>query len=229
MGFHKQFVMIGHRGAAALAPENTLAGFRLAERLGADAVELDVRLVAGRLAVIHDAALDRTTTGSGKVEDKSWAEIQSFDAGNGECIPELPQVFSALGGCMGVNIELKGRGTGAALAGLLHGNPPAQPMLVSSFCMRELEAFHQAHRQVDIGLLVANAQSIEHRIQKAIDMGAWSVHLHDSLATPGRISAIRDQGLQVLVYTVNDRKRCEALRRQGARGVFSDYPDLVKR
>ena len=103
----------GHRGAADLAPENTLAGFRLASALGCHAVELDVQLTAdGRLAVIHDARLDRTTNGSGPVSSRTLAELKLLDAGKGEQIPSLEEVLDLLRDTgMTLQIELKGEGT----------------------------------------------------------------------------------------------------------------------
>ena len=77
--------IIGHRGAAAAEPENTLRGFRRALDAGAAAVELDVQLTQdGRLAVIHDETVDRTTNGRGRVQDFTLAELQRLDAGQGE-------------------------------------------------------------------------------------------------------------------------------------------------
>ncbi len=83
-------LIIGHRGASAYAPENTLAAFGLAVDLGADGIELDVQLTAdGRLVIIHDLDVARTTDGQGKVSDLTAPELQAFDAGEGQTIPTL--------------------------------------------------------------------------------------------------------------------------------------------
>ncbi len=223
MGFDAEFVIVGHRGAAGLAPENTLPAFRLAERLGVDAVELDIRLADSRLAVFHDATLERTTNGSGAINEKSWDEIQTLDAGGGERIPELAQVFGVLNSASGVNIELKGKSAGAALAEFLKSNSPPQPLLVSSFSIREIEAFQRAGGSAPIALLIAKFD--ERHAHRAIELGAWSAHLHDRLATPKRVAQLVDCGLRVFVYTVNNPARLRELRNIGAHGVFTDFPD----
>ena len=87
------FEVTGHRGARALSPENTLAGFLLAADLGCDNVELDVHLTKdGDLAVIHDETIDRATNGSGPVSSYTMAELKQFHAGEGERIPSLREV-----------------------------------------------------------------------------------------------------------------------------------------
>lgn len=108
--------VVGHRGAAALAPENTLAAFRLAAGLGVDAVELDVQRTAdGVPVVLHDDTLDRTTSGHGPLREATWAEVRALDAGSwwssahaGERVPSLDEVLDwarPLG--VGLVLELK--------------------------------------------------------------------------------------------------------------------------
>src|SRR5687767_7844700 len=95
--------IVGHRGAAGLAPENTLASFRRAWELGADIVELDVHLTTdGQVIALHDATLDRTTSGTGPVAVLTLAEVQSLDAGSqfapefaGERVPTLAEVLGS--------------------------------------------------------------------------------------------------------------------------------------
>ena len=100
--------IIAHRGASAHAPENTLAAFQLALEQGADGIELDVMLSKdGQLIVIHDDKVDRTTNGTGKVADMYLSELKVLDAGQGESLPTLPEVFDRFGGKFLINIELK--------------------------------------------------------------------------------------------------------------------------
>jgi glycerophosphoryl diester phosphodiesterase len=103
----------GHRGARGLAPENTLAGFRLAADFGCHNIELDVHLTKeGDLAVIHDETIDRTTNGSGPVSSFTMAELKQFDAGEGQRIPSLREVFQLLKDTeTNIQIELKGPNT----------------------------------------------------------------------------------------------------------------------
>ena len=99
---------IGHRGARALEPENTLRSFRKAVELGVDAVELDVRQTKdGQLIVIHDDRVDRTTDGSGLVGNLTLEEIKVFTAEKSEKIPTLGEALDFLKGKVKVLIELK--------------------------------------------------------------------------------------------------------------------------
>ena len=225
MSFTDGFVIIGHRGAAGLAPENTLKSFRLAEQLGVQAVELDVRLVEGRLAVFHDSTLERTTNGTGTVRECCWTGLRSLDAGDGERVPELCEVFDALDSKTGVNVELKGEGTGEALARLLSAHGVRQPVLVSSFRASELADYREAGGEAQIGLLLAERDG--DALQVVNRLGAWSVHLHDAIASPDYMAGFLDLGLKVLVYIINCNERCKALRALGVQGVFTDFPDRV--
>ena len=108
-------LLVGHRGARAVAPENTLASFRRAWEDGADAVEMDVRLTAdGAVVVIHDETVDRTTDGHGAVVEMSLEEVRRLDAGSwfdpayaGERIPTLEEVLAWAQGKVALLIELK--------------------------------------------------------------------------------------------------------------------------
>ncbi len=117
-GSRSRPMVIAHRGGSRLAPENTLAAFRKAVEVGADAIELDVRLTKDRrVAVFHDRHVDRTTSGSGTVGSLTMAELRSLDAGSwygreyaGEGVPSLDDVFEELPGEFPVYVEMKSRG-----------------------------------------------------------------------------------------------------------------------
>jgi glycerophosphoryl diester phosphodiesterase len=149
----------GHRGAADLAPENTLAGFRLALALGCHAVELDVQLTKeGRLAVIHDARLERATNGTGLVSDRTLAELKLLDAGKGERIPSLEEVIDLLRGSgMRLQIELKGEATEREAPRVVaKAGVTAQVRFTSAVHARVLEA-KRSLPEVETGLLNGRA------------------------------------------------------------------------
>ena len=229
MGFAHKFVIIGHRGAAGLAPENTLAGFRLAARLKVNAVELDVQVVDGRLAVFHDEDLKRLLGIDLRLEHLSWTRLRGFDIGQGERIPELHEVLDVVPDEIGVNVELKGPGTGRACARYLNNRRAGSALLVSSFLVAELEAFREeiqpGMNDIPLGLLLRRHNPDALDLARAL--GAWSLHIADSLADHTFIESIIGQGFQVFVYTVNCVKRCERLRRSGVHGVFTDYPNIL--
>jgi glycerophosphoryl diester phosphodiesterase len=106
------FFRIGHRGAAGHAPENTIKSFLKAVELGCDMTELDVHVCgSGEVVVFHDEEVFRTTNGNGFVSQMTLEQLRALDAGEGEKIPTLEEVLTALKGRIQLNIELKGKGT----------------------------------------------------------------------------------------------------------------------
>ena len=117
-------LIVGHRGAAGHEPENTLRSVEAALRLGANAIEIDVHQVEGRLVVIHDDRLERTTNGEGRLAAHSLAALRALDAGQGERIPTLDEVIELVAGRAELVIELKGADTAEPVARLLRSQKP---------------------------------------------------------------------------------------------------------
>ncbi|MFT6439897.1 glycerophosphodiester phosphodiesterase [Cycloclasticus pugetii] len=220
-------LMIGHRGAMGCAPENTLLSIHKAIELGADWVEIDVHCVADKLLVIHDETVDRTTNGRGKLIDYSFEELRALDAGLGQRIPTLQEVLEVTVGKVGLNIELKGLGTGKVLTSLLKKTPETykNKMLVSSFLMPELEQVVRLNQHVKIGVLAGN--NINESIAWATKLKAFSIHLRLQKVTPKWVDRAHDLGLKVYVYTVNKVVQIRRMKELGVDGVFSDYPNRL--
>jgi glycerophosphoryl diester phosphodiesterase len=232
--------VIGHRGAAAHAPENTLAGFRAARLLGCTWIEFDVRLTAdGALVVCHDDKLKRTTNGRGRISKKPLAEIRHLDAGSwfgggfaGEVVPTLDE---ALALCrqigLGANVEIKAAGphgsaTAAAMAACLDrlsANLP--PILVSSFLA---DAVSEAARQmpsVPRGMLWRKLPRNWAKV--AARLGCATIHCGHADLTSKLAAEICAAHLPLLCYTVNDAARARQLFDWGVASVFSDAPDII--
>jgi glycerophosphoryl diester phosphodiesterase len=224
MSFADPVLVIGHRGAAGLAPENTLPGFQRAYACGVSAVELDVHVVADRLVVIHDDTLERTTNGTGLVASAPLATLRALDAGAGTGVSLLEEVVADLPPEVGLNIELKGPATGVAVARFLSSRP-AVDVLVSSFDHEELYRF----RRLDAATRVA---PLWHRWRPGVwtvaaELDAWGINLSRRIASPRRLMEARRRELHSLVYTVNDLDEARRLVAAGASGVFTDYPDQI--
>ena len=99
--------LFAHRGVSDLAPENSMAAFELALLQQSDGIELDVRLMSGEVVVMHDISVDRTTNGTGLVQQYSLEQWQLLNAGDGHAPPSLRQVLTLVAGRCDVNIELK--------------------------------------------------------------------------------------------------------------------------
>jgi len=219
------FLIIGHRGAAGLEPENTLRSFARALQIGVDAIELDVYCVDGQLIVIHDDTLERTTNGRGRVMATSYEVLRRLDAGRGERIPTLEEVLDLVAGRVTVNVELKGKGTAVPLAAHVVAHPK-HDLLVSSFDHRELEKFRAAAPKARVAPLFHKASSRMFEVADAL--GAWSINLSVELAQAARLQAIADNGYRSLVYTVNDPVVAKRLQADGVGGIFTDYPDRMQ-
>lgn len=219
-------LIIGHRGAAGLAPENTLPSFTLARKLGVQAVELDVHVCQGELVVIHDATLERTTNGAGAVSDATLTTLRGLDAGDGAHIPTLTEVFDLLPDNVAINIELKGQGTAPLLADWLPG-PGSRAVLISSFEHEALRQFRQIRQDYPVAPLFGRWRNSA--VEIARDFGGGYINVGRKIATPGRLKKINQAGLRALIYTVNELDEAEKLIRAGAWGLFTDFPDRISR
>lgn len=226
--------VIGHRGAAAYAPENTRAGFRKARALGCRWVEFDVRLAAsGGLAVIHDATLERTTSGQGRVADHTLSELAALDPGDGAGVPSLAEVLELLAELgLGANVEVKAEPASAPVTGALAAVVCEQArrkhgleLLISSFSPAALHAAHGAAPFLPRALL-RDAPGRDWR-SAAEALGCVSLHVQARCADRALAEAVHGAGLRLLAYTVNDPVQARALFADGIDGVFSDVPDRI--
>lgn len=223
-----EFLCIGHRGAAGHEPENTLRSIRCALELGARGIEIDVRWVDGELIVFHDAKLERTTNGRGVVARKKFAELRALDAGKGERIPTLREVFETVDRRAVINIELKGRRTARAVEALIREfvmerGWSYEDFVVSSFMQLELRAIRD--RQIRIGLLLTRPTKLYPLSARRVR--AWSVHPALRYATARFVDDAHRRGYRVFVYTVNEPADIARMRALGVDGVFTDFPERV--
>src|ERR687897_3596137 len=113
-------LIYAHRGASAIHPENTLRAFRHALAIGVDGIELDVHATAdGIPVVIHDRDVERSTNGTGYVDEMPLARLETFDAGDGERVPTLAEVLALVGDAAHLDVEIKGTGIERAVLGVL--------------------------------------------------------------------------------------------------------------
>ncbi len=224
MAFDDPQLVIGHRGAAGLSPENTLPGFIRAQECGVQAVELDVHMCGDRLCVIHDEMLERTTSGAGPIAKWNPTELRQLDAGGGASIPFLEEVFDCLRTDVGLNIELKGEGTAKPLAKLLRQYPD-RDVLVSSFDHQALFDFRRTSAGVPVAPLFQRWSKDPCGVAK--NLNAKFINLSKRAANENRMREIEKKGLRCLVYTVNELAQALELIEYGVSGIFTDYPDRI--
>jgi glycerophosphoryl diester phosphodiesterase len=232
--------VIGHRGAAAAAPENTLASIAKAKALGASWIEFDVKLTEdGHAVLFHDDRLERTTDGQGLVAATTLAAIRDLDAGSwfgrsfrGEAVPTLEEALALcaeLG--LGMNVEIKPcagreRETAAATMKTLREVwPRSMPApLISSFAAACLRVAQEMAPEVPRGYL---AGSLPRRWRELMaQYGCTTLHLNHRRIVPWQRAAVLAAGVPLVLYTVNDGR---AARRQLEAGVAAVFTDQVER
>jgi glycerophosphoryl diester phosphodiesterase len=211
------------------APENTLLSFRKAIELGANCVEGDAYYVDGRLWVIHDDRLERTTDGAGYLSDHDFDYLRSLDAGEGERIPTLEELFEIVDLKAGVNIELKGSGTASPVVDFIAARRKQgwtdDLILVSSFNHSELKAVRRMDQKIKIGVLIAGPPV--DAVAVAVGLGAYSLHLSLKFVDRTVVEDAHLRGLKVFVFTVNDPDDIHRMESLGVDGVFTNYPERV--
>lgn len=230
--------IVAHRGASALAPENTIIAFEWARLLGAEAIEADVRLSRDLIPVIiHDAYLERTTDGEGLVENKNWSEILKLDAGSwfdpsfqGVRVPSLAELLVwAKQHHMPVILELKGSFIDRdvfikAVLNVIYDHGYMHAVTFSSYHDDLLYRLKQYAPNAQTALLYFYMQEPWRYAQ---ELGAIALHAAYPFLRKRHIMAAHERGLEVYVYTLSDdhdlRRACDL----GVDGVFTDRPELA--
>jgi glycerophosphoryl diester phosphodiesterase len=240
-----QPVVFAHRGASAHAPENTLVAFQLAFEQGAPAIEFDVKLTAdGRVVVIHDATVDRTTNGTGRVSRLPLAALQELDAGSwrsaqfrGEKIPSLDQVFEALGKKLLMNVELTNYEAPfdalvPKVADLVKKHGLENYVWFSSFFPHNLMRMAQLLPPVPRGQLIWPGPGGWWQRAWGTQINVQAEHPWKDDVTAAYVQSAHKRGRRIHVWTVNqpdDLRRLQALE---VDGVFTDDPitalDILK-
>lgn len=238
--------LIGHRGAAALAPENTISSFQKAAALGVRWVEMDVCLLRDdHLVIFHDEALERCSNGHGQLAHQSWPEVATLDAGSwfsaefaGEPIPSLSMALAEIRRLgLGLNLEIKHEG--AAAEGLVNGverlvsgvlatlarewSDP-DTLLLSSFNHEALRLCHARAPQWRRGQLYEVIP--DNWQQELAEIEAYSLHCDYHALTAPLARAIKQAGYRLLCYTVNDPQAVALHWGWGMDGVFTDNPEI---
>ncbi|MXZ43522.1 MAG: glycerophosphoryl diester phosphodiesterase [Gammaproteobacteria bacterium] len=224
----KQFYIIGHRGAPALAPENTLPSFARAIEENVHGIEFDVHKVDRHLVVIHDESVNRTSNGTGSLQDFSFDALRQLDFGDGATIPTLEEVIEATSTSVLINIELKGLDTGSAVAQVL-SNYPTHQFMVSSFNWRELDEFSATFGTASNTEIALLSVRLTPRLMESADqMGVNILNVSSKFLQKHRVLAAVNRGFSIYVYTVNSSNRARQLRNIGVSGVFTDNPTKLR-
>lgn len=231
--------MLGHRGASALEPENSVAAFARARADGADGVELDVLLCAtGEVVVFHDDDLARLGGRPDRITELPFSEVRALRLSSGAAIPTLAEALDAAGPDALVNVELKADGMldptipelVDGVARVLDAAGASARVIVSSFS--PLAVWHWRRRRPD----VARALLFEQRAPLPVRR-AWAtpllapaaLHPEHVLCTPATVARWHARGFAVNVWTVDDPERLRALAAMGVDGIITNDPGAALR
>lgn len=235
--------VIGHRGACAYAPENTIESILTAADIGAEWVELDVMLTQDGVPIIfHDDTLDRTTNGSGNVAETPYATIRALEAGSwyadsfaGIKIPTLEEALEILiDKNLGLNLEIKPtpgreRETAEAALDILSKYwDDHERLLISSFQLSCLETAQDMAPDWYRGVLFDDDEDMPENWRDLVEyVDGATVNIGRKIATRELVEDIIDFEKPVLVYTVNDAQLARQLQGWGVDAMFSDCPDVI--
>lgn len=234
--YHHLSPVIAHRGASGSAPENTAAAMRMAVEQGAQWAEVDVTISADGMAVIHhDSELERCSNGHGFVILKRLAELKELDCGQwfsphfrGERIMTLTDLLTLANQLeLSLNLEVKpiiGREaeTVWAIHQALQRVPFEQHLILSSFSIHALQACRLHLPDISRGL---NVEAIPQRWQQRIEEAdCQGLHFSQAFFDATIVQQIKQAGIHLLSYTINDLVRAEQLWQAGVRSVFTDFP-----
>ncbi|NUN49188.1 MAG: glycerophosphodiester phosphodiesterase [Candidatus Brocadiae bacterium] len=219
--------LAGHRGAPAWSPENTLASFAKALELGAQALEFDVHLTAdGRLAVIHDATLDRTTNGVGRVADVTLEDIQRLRTDGGERVPSMDQVLDLAAGKAFLHVEVKDPSALRPAVDLLRARRLLDSARISSFWHGALRESKAVEPGLQTGVLFSAAPIRPAAL--ALDAGADALHVCHTYITESLVAEARSHGLQVLGWTAQSAADVGRLFHLGVDEIVTDDPGMAR-
>jgi glycerophosphoryl diester phosphodiesterase len=236
-------VIFAHRGACALAPENTISSFELAVTHEADAIELDTKLSSDGVAmVIHDPTLDRTTNGTGKVNEHTLAELKALDAGSkfnpkfaGEKLPTLEDVFEAVGKKVLVNVELTNYSSPnddliAKVADVVKRQNMQDRVLFSSFLPKNLKMMKVLLPDTPVALLCL--EGLGGFFSRSIFLKNVSpsiIHPYLADVNPDYVQMEHRRNRRVHVWTVNADQDIKKMMSMRVDGIFTDDPQKARK
>lgn len=217
---------IGHRGAKAYEPENTILSFKRALELGVNAVELDVRMTKdGEIIVIHDAEVDRTTNGKGLVKELTLNEIKKLSTEKGEKIPTLEEALDFLDRKVRILIEIKEVGTEEKVLDIVRRKGLEDNVIIISFYEEALRRTRELSGTVKMGLIY-----VRHKdpIGAALSLRAQYLLPMYKFIYPSLVRKAHEKGLKIIAWTINTREEASEYARMGVDGIASDKPDILK-
>ena len=218
-------MIMGHRGAAALEPENTLLSIKKAIEIGVDAVEIDVHLSKDKeIVIMHDSTLDRTTNGTGPVSNHTLSELKKYDAGKGESIPTLQDVMDLTDGKIKLVIELKEKGAERFVVEQIRRNGLEDNVYVISFWHRLVKNVKEMDGNIKTGVLLVGCPvdtSIADRIL------ADALVMKYTFVDAEFVELSHKKNLKIFIWNIDDPDLIKPFVDIGIDGIGSNNPGIL--
>jgi len=216
---------IGHRGARAYEPENTLRSFQKALELGVNGIEFDVRKTKdSHLIVIHDADVKRTTNGKGLVAGLTLDEIKALRTEKSEKIPTLEEALTLIDNKAKILIELKEQNLEQDVLNTICAKKLEENVIITSFVEDALKKTRELNPKIETGLIYARHS---HPENTALEIKAnYLISLYRFTHT-ANVERAHKKGLKIIVWTINTKEEAEEYRKKGVDGIASDKPDIL--
>lgn len=231
--------IIAHRGASGLAPENTIAGMKLAIEHGCDGIETDLQLTKdGKVVVFHDWSVERTTDGEGQIKDLTFKELSKLDNGSwfsdefkGERVATLEELLEVVPESLILNLELKSqafdsRGLEKKVMEILNKKNRKENIIISSFNHQSLKRVREIDKTIKLGILYEGYLLSLDKYIRNLNLDLCSVHPGVSYTDQALIDEIHSTDLLGYIWTVNDKESAERLKGYGVDGIITNYPNL---
>jgi len=230
----EDILAIGHKGASAIAPENTLKAFERAIELKADFIEFDIHYTSDKEIIIHHDEDTLSTSGVFKrIKDTSLEELKKLDVGEGEQIPTLRELIKISKGKIKLQPEIKAPGLAHDLVNILRENNLVETSLVSCFEVVELLQIKEIEPQLKLGYLIPKAltkfQPIKHYIKRAVENQFYAIHPYHTAVNKKLIEFSHERGLKINVWTINEEEIMKRLIDLGVDGIFTDDIALLNK
>jgi glycerophosphoryl diester phosphodiesterase len=218
-------IIMGHRGAAALEPENTLLSIERAVNIGVNAVEIDVRLSKEKeLVVIHDATVDRTTNGMGAVSSFTVDELKKLDAGKGQHIPTLQEVICFVDNKVNLVIELKEEGTAEGVFKLIKERSMKESVYVISFWHRFAKTIKEMDSSIKTGVLFVGCPV---NVSIAHEASADALVMNYAFIDMSFVQTAHKEGLKVFVWNIDNKNLLQPYVDMGVDGIGTNDPRIL--
>lgn len=222
--------IIGHRGAAGLAPENTRASFKAAINADVDWIEFDVRATSdGRVVLSHDSHTLRTSFRPHFISRTDYTKLRKVNLRGGHTIPTVAEAFNAIEGQAKINIEIKSRGCAEAVVHNIErhvkNGASYEDFMVSSFKVDRLREVHRLNSKIQLALLHLRNP---YKFLKLRGLRVQAVGFHHRILPKNAIHQAQLRELMIYVYPVNNPKIVKRLAERGVQGIVTDRPDKLE-